>query len=129
MFLSNQFKYILFSMILVLSFLITAPAVLAIDANSTGLDTTAKIGYGGNLPAITSPTLAIGKVVGAALAFLGVVFFVLMIYGGYLWMFSMGNEQTVTKAKDVVIAAAIGLIIILMAYVITSFIGATFTAT
>lgn len=108
-----------------------APISLAAGTDDAlgGLNTTATKGYGGNLPAIQDPSLAIGKVVGAALAFLGVVFFVLMIYGGYLWMFSMGNEQTVTKAKDVIIAAAIGLIIILMAYVITSYIGATFTAT
>jgi len=57
------------------------------------------------------------------LAFLGVAFFVLMIYGGYMWMFSMGNEQTTTKAKDVIIAAVIGLVIVLAAYAITSYMG------
>ena len=65
----------------------------------------------------------IGKVVGAALAFVGVVFLILMIYGGFLWMLARGNETEVTKAKDTIIAAIIGLIIVLSAYAITSYIG------
>lgn len=88
-------------------------------ANVTGLDTT----NNKDLPTI------IGKIIGAALAFLGVVFFILIIYGGYMWMFSMGNEQTATKAKDIIIAAVIGLVIVLVAYAITSYIGSTVAGT
>jgi hypothetical protein len=40
-----------------------------------------------------------------------------------MWMFSMGNEQTATKAKNIIIAAVIGLVIVLMAYAITSYLG------
>jgi len=109
---------------IVLSFLITAQAVLAVDPpieKSSGLDTTALKGYG-TLPA-GDISITIGTIVGAALSFLGVVFFILIIYGGYMWMFSMGNEQTSTKAKDIIIAAVIGLVIVLMAYAITEYLG------
>ena len=96
-------------------------------AKNYGLDVTAKEGMGIEKTTIDSSNLStiIGKVVGAVLAFLGVAFFVLMIYGGYTWMFSMGNEQTATKAKDIIIAAVIGLVIVLMAYAITAFLGKT----
>ena len=68
-----------------------------------------------------------GKIIGAGLAFVGVLFFILMIYGGILWMTARGNEQQVTKAKDLIIAAVIGLIIILSAYTITAYIGGAIT--
>ena len=92
-------------------------------AGSTGLNDTAKKGFGENITNTGNLSETIGKIVGAALSFLGVAFFILMIYGGYMWMFSMGNEQTTTKAKDVIIAAVIGLVIVLAAYAITSYMG------
>lgn len=72
---------------------------------------------------ITDIPSAIGKIVGALLSFIGVVFLILMIYGGLTWMLARGNEQEVEKAKNLIIAAVIGLIIVLSAYAITSYIG------
>lgn len=118
---------------IILSFLLVAQAGLADGITETfkGLNETANQGYSGT-PSNSTPTniptdisLTIGKIVGAALSFLGVVFFVLIIYGGYMWMFSAGNEQTAAKAKEIIIAAVIGLVIVLMAYAITSFLGST----
>ncbi len=54
-----------------------------------------------------------------ALSFLGIVFIILMVYGGILWMTDQGNEEQVKKAKDLIISAVIGLIIVLAAYAIT----------
>jgi cbb3-type cytochrome oxidase subunit 3 len=104
-------------------------AVLAADSPGAtnalnGLSTTAN---SGGLNTNTDLQTTIGKTVGAILAFIGIAFFILVIYGGYLWMFSMGNEQTVAKAKQIIIAAFIGLVIVLMAYAITAYIGSQFT--
>lgn len=68
-------------------------------------------------------SIAIGKIVGAGLAFIGVVFMILIIYGGILWMTARGNEQQVEKAKDLIYSAVIGLIIVLSAYAITNYVG------
>lgn len=75
------------------------------------------IGYN----ATDNPTLAgtIGKVLNIATTFLGVAFLVLMIYGGYTWMLAQGNEQEVERAKNIIIAAVIGLVVVLSAYAIT----------
>jgi hypothetical protein len=43
-----------------------------------------------------------------------------------MWMTSGGNEERVKKAKQILIAAIIGLVIILSAYAITNFIGTAF---
>lgn len=74
----------------------------------------------------TSLPQLIGSIVGVALSFLGVVFLILIIYAGLLWMTARGNEAEVTKAKDIIIAAIIGLIIVLAAYIIVNYIGGVF---
>lgn len=68
-----------------------------------------------------------GILIGAILSFIGVVFMILIIYGGILWMTATGNEQQVTKAKGLIFQAIIGLIIVLSAYAITAFIGRQLT--
>ena len=58
----------------------------------------------------------------AFLSILGIIFLILIVYGGYIWMMSRGNEQEVEKAKQIIQRAIIGLIIIVAAYVITVFV-------
>jgi len=45
-----------------------------------------------------------------------------MIYGGYRWMTSGGNEETISEAKRTLTAGAIGLTIIIIAYSVVYFI-------
>ena len=63
-----------------------------------------------------------GIAVKTFLSILGIIFIVLMLYGGYLWMTASGNEEQLTKAKELIQAAVIGLIIIVAAYAISFFI-------
>lgn len=67
-----------------------------------------------------------GQIVGTLLTFIGVLFLILMIYAGLMWMTAGGNEQTVDKAKQLIINAVIGLVVVLAAYAITSFVGNNF---
>ena len=74
-----------------------------------------------------TPQQIVGTVVGAILSLLGVIFFLLIFYGGIRWMLAQGNEAEVEKAKQVIVAAVIGLVIVLSAYAITYFIGQRLT--
>ncbi|MFH1187266.1 MAG: hypothetical protein V1688_00200 [bacterium] len=56
------------------------------------------------------------------LSFLGVIFICLIIYAGFLWMTASGDSEQITKAKGILINAIIGVIIVLSAYIITSYI-------
>ncbi|MFH1412599.1 MAG: hypothetical protein ABIG10_01030 [bacterium] len=84
--------------------------------------------------ASNSIALGAGKILGAFLAFLGVIFLILMIYGGITWMTAGGNEDNVATAKKLLGAGVIGLLIVLAAwalamYIISRFLlstGATF---
>ncbi|MFH0956080.1 MAG: hypothetical protein V1801_02625 [Candidatus Falkowbacteria bacterium] len=64
----------------------------------------------------------IGVVIQAALALVGTIFLVLMIHAGYNWMTARGDEEKVTKAKDTITRAIIGLIIVVGAYAIQAFV-------
>ncbi len=53
------------------------------------------------------------------LAFTGVVY---MMYGGFLWLTSRGDEKKIEKAKQTILQAAIGLVIVLLAWAIVLFV-------
>jgi hypothetical protein len=111
-------------MVLLLSPLFTAGAETPIG----GLEKTAGEAFSNSIPfksAFASnglPGIA-GTIVGSLLALLGIVFMILIIYGGFRWMFARGNEQDVTKAKDIITQAIVGLIIVFSAYAIAQFVG------
>ena len=69
-----------------------------------------------------NPVEIIASIIGVFLSFLGIIFLVLVIYGGFVWMTSGGNEAKVLKAKKILERAVIGLIIIMASYGITVFV-------
>ena len=75
-------------------------------------------------PATSETSLAanLGLIVRIALSFLGVMFMILIIYAGFLWMNARGNETDIEKAQEIIRAAVIGLIIVVSAYSITYFV-------
>lgn len=100
--------------------LFKAASVFAIDAGSTGLtDAAAGTGLSGG----TTVESLVGTVLKQVLGYTGIIFFVLVVYAGLMWMTSAGNEEAVTKSKKILIAAMIGLVIVLSAYAITTFVG------
>lgn len=64
----------------------------------------------------------IGTVIQAILSFVGVIFLVLMVYAGFLWMTARGDEGQVEKAQDIITTSIIGLVIVIGAYSITAFV-------
>jgi len=126
------FLMILFISFIFLLFSFSVLAAEGVNKALEGLNTSASKGFLGEADTknidedqgvITSLPNAIGTVVGAGLAFIGVLFFLLIIYGGLLWMTARGNEADVEKAKNLIQAAVVGLIIVLGAYAITSYIS------
>lgn len=66
--------------------------------------------------------LVISMIIKGALSLLALIFLIIMVFSGYRWMTASGNEESVTKSKDAIKRAIIGLVIIMMAYAITYFI-------
>ena len=68
------------------------------------------------------PVVIVAGIINWILGLLGLVAVVLIIYGGFIWMFSRGNEEDIKKAKDIIVGAVIGLFIILASYGIASYV-------
>lgn len=61
-------------------------------------------------------------VINAFLSLIGVMLLAYMLYAGYNWLTARGEEEKVTKAKDTLRRAIIGVIIIVAAYAISIFV-------
>lgn len=102
-----------------------------------GLDETVNVKSSGGFtakqallsPEENKPELLVGRIIGTVLSFVGVIFFLLIFYSGLRWMMAQGNESVIDSAKQTIIAAASGLVIVLAAYAITAFIGGQLTNT
>lgn len=68
---------------------------------------------------VKDPESVVAALITSLLAFTGVIFFILVIYGGFLWMTAKGNEDQINKAKKILMSSAIGLAIVMGAYIIT----------
>jgi|GEM_PF-621177 len=64
----------------------------------------------------------VANIIRVFLGLLGIIALVLMIYAGFEWMTSGGSEEKIAQAKKILSNATIGLIIILSAYSIVSFV-------
>ncbi|MGB0757567.1 MAG: hypothetical protein ACPGO5_03885 [Patescibacteria group bacterium] len=78
-------------------------------------------GLGQDADTVNLP-LFIGNLIKSIFGFIGVLFLLLMFYGGFTWMTAAGNEESVGKAKRIISQAAIGLFIAVMAFAISDFI-------
>lgn len=101
-------------------------AALATQSNASqalgGLVNAGNQAYGGG-QAVSSPNFdgSLIHVLNFLLSFLGIIFFLLMIYAGYLWMTARGEEEQVMKAKKIIREAVTAIIIILAARLFTEF--------
>ncbi|MBL7021879.1 IPT/TIG domain-containing protein [Patescibacteria group bacterium] len=106
-------KFII-SVIAIILFMIPFALFAAADL---GLDGAQNIGLGDNdLKGI------ITNIINIALGFLGLIAVVFILYAGFMWMTAGGNADRVDRAKKILIRAIIGLIIILSAFAIATFV-------
>jgi len=73
----------------------------------------------------SDPREVAAKIINVALGFLGIIAVVIVLYGGFMWMTAAGNEERISKAKQILTAGVIGLVIIVMAWAIASYVVKT----
>jgi hypothetical protein len=109
------YRHIFFSLLM---FFLALPLFVRADNAVLGGLSQATAGVFNPIDSETSTDLGsiIGLVVKISLGMLGVIFIVLIIYSGFTWMMAAGEEAKVTKAKDTIRRAIIGLIIIVSSF-------------
>jgi len=68
------------------------------------------------------PRVIIGRIIQIALSLLGAVALLIIMYAGFIWTTSNGDEEKISRAKKILRDAVIGLVIILSSWAITTFI-------
>jgi len=60
------------------------------------------------------------RIINIGLSVVGYIFFAVALYAGIRWLTAMGNEEHVTKAREALQAAVIGMAIVAMSYAVTN---------
>ncbi|MBQ8991931.1 hypothetical protein IJ103_01925 [Candidatus Saccharibacteria bacterium] len=76
---------------------------------------------------LVGPDGVFTKISNTLLLVIGVISVVMLIYGGFRYIISGGDNKKVTDAKNTILYAIIGLIIALLAYAIINFVIAAIT--
>ena len=68
------------------------------------------------------PIVVASDIIALALSFLGIIFFLIILYAGLKWMIAMGSTDKIDSAKDMLEGAAVGLLIVIASYALARFI-------
>lgn len=122
----KKFLFSLFGLLLLTLPMITMAATDNIDqleavgiSGTSGLINNTDVGV--KLSSNSPVTMAI-NIINLAISFLGLGAVVIILIGGFRWMTSMGNDDSIKKAKKMITAGVIGLVIILAAWGIARFV-------
>lgn len=99
-------------------FVFGATPLLALADAAAGLESAAsEAGY-----SQVSYTTVLSYLLSVIVGVLGVLFVILMVYGGVLWMTAAGNSEQVKKAKSLLTNSFIGLVIVILSYAISAYV-------
>lgn len=70
----------------------------------------------------TDPVVVAAQLVNVFLRLLGAITVILMLYGGWIWIWARGNQEEITRAKDIIRGSIIGLLVILSSFGVMQFV-------
>lgn len=115
----NKIKFKIF---LLINLLVTWPSLVKAGVLQDALTTAQATNQKAKLAATDDPAFLVGNIIKYALGFVGTIFLVLIIYGGFLWMTAAGNDQQIEKARKILTSSTVGLLIVVLAYALSLFI-------
>jgi hypothetical protein len=121
-------KKVLITFILIVATLLVSTGVVyassAQDAALAGLKNTnaqAEMTEG-------DPSQTIGGAISVLLGILSLIFLIITIYAGVMWMTASGNTDSVEKARRMLIEGAVGFVLTLSAYAFTAYVVGEITS-
>lgn len=100
--------------------LLGMPSVaLGRDLNNAN-DLLGEVRDGAGIRAETTLDVAVGSAISIVLSLVGLIFLILMVYAGVLWLTARGEQSQVDKARKMISTTIIGLILTISAYAITA---------
>ena len=129
--LSRPWTMRLASIVILATVALTMFAFMSAPAHATAGDLQDNLNtFGTNSPQLGKGSLPVttAKIINAFISILGVVAVVIILAGGFKWMVSGGQEEKVGEARQLIVAGIIGLVIVLAAYAIASFVISQLTS-
>ena len=83
---------------------------LGVTARTAGLETSFSLSF------------VVAQLINVLLSVLGIVFLILVVYAGVMYMTASGDSEKTKKAMSLIVNAIVGLMITLGAYAITTFV-------
>lgn len=108
-------KNILLFLLLLLASFLLAKTSFALDVGTNELNEAIQLGS-------DDPRKIIARIINVAMMFLGIIAVGIIIFAGFKWMSSEGNEEKIAEAKKILKAGIIGLVIILASWGIAAFV-------
>lgn len=71
---------------------------------------------------INTPQKFIGRVISGLLGVIGSIALVMFVLGGFTWMTSAGDKTKVTKGRDTMLWAVLGLTVVFSSYALVKFV-------
>ncbi|MFA6428553.1 MAG: hypothetical protein WCW02_03360 [Candidatus Buchananbacteria bacterium] len=114
-------KFKLAGLLIILGLIILPQLSLAaVDFNTQLNSLATSAGY--DTSSAVSLTSTIGKIINYLLGFLGIIALLIVIWAGFNWMTAGGNDDKISSAKSWMVNGFIGLVIIIFAYAISTFV-------
>ncbi len=119
----------------VFGLLLVSPMTYAKEVNDANAKSSSKSQSSGNdpqdvgtsdewgLPDRPLTTGSVANVLNKIYALLGMIAVIMILIGGFNYVTSAGDESKIRKGKNTIVAAVVGLIIVILAYAITSFVA------
>jgi amino acid transporter len=67
------------------------------------------------------PGNILAQIINTLLVWAGVIALIFIIFGGFRYILSMGNQESVEKARNTILYAILGLIIVFLSYLIVAY--------
>ena len=114
--------FVLFLFLFLLFFSFLNSSLAQTSGTNTGGSNPTTVRLSNPLGSGATAQSVIGNVIDKVLGVVGALALIMFIYGGITWMTAMGNEQQITKGKNVLMWAALGLIVIFSSYALVKFV-------
>ena len=72
--------------------------------------------------AVTDANTLVPNILSTVYTWAGIIAVLVIVVGGYFYATSQGNAAQIKRAKDAIMGAVIGLVVVIMAFVITQFV-------
>ena len=101
---------------------ISCQGVLAQGAALTELESFQGQIEGSGIRTETNVYVVVGDIVKAVLSIIGVLLMIYLFTGGVMWMTSAGSSEKIKKAREMIVNAILGLVIVILSYAVATFI-------